>query len=131
MPIVLPKTEILSSEAVFLRPREDGEYLIFEGVRPPRGPSVSPFISEGGVRIPIHLSSWDACELFMQVGYLPPFFLVQRLSVEEVVEGKVARRLWVLRGARRSARFVYHSSREAVVRVQGLKKVVTQWRQVE
>lgn len=127
MPLTLAPTAQLSPAAVFLRSQGDGEYRIYR-VDTPHGPSVSPFITPNGIKVPQHLSPWDACEMFMQLGYLPPFDLVQTLPSEEVNMGEVVRRLWILRGARRTAKLVQESGRVAALRVHELKKEVTRWR---
>lgn len=77
---------------------------------------------------PVHLSPWEACGNYMDRGYLPPFELVRQLHEEEVEYGDVARRLWVLRGARRTARLVQEAGVFALRQVHTLKKQVQGWR---
>lgn len=86
------------------------------------------FYPTANLGLPLHLSPWDACAAFMEKGYLPPFELVRQLHEEEVQYGDVAKRLWVLRGARRTARLVQEASVFALRQVHELKKGVQRWR---
>lgn len=109
----LPPTAKLKLHTVFTRAVKEGEQGVYPGVN---------------IRLPFSLSPWDACSVFMEKGYLPPFELVRQLAEEEVSYGDIARRLWVLRGARRTARVVQESSLLTLRQVHQLKKKVQGWR---
>lgn len=99
--------------------------VVFTQGRREEGACVYP---NANLSFPSTASPWEACERFMEAGYLPPFELVRQLHEEEVEYGDVAKRLWVLRGARRTARLVQEASVFALRQVSELKKQVQRWR---
>lgn len=113
MPITLPPTANLDHESVFAQGRREGGHMRYHALN---------------LGVPFPLSPWDACAVFMERGYLPPFELVRQLHEEEVEYGEVAKRLWVLRGARRTAQLVRESAMLELRQVHELKKVVLSWR---
>ena len=114
MALLLPPTGTLRVNLILTAPQWEGDQRIY------------PL---AGLRLPRHASPWDACEACMLKGYLPPFDLVRELHEEEVGYGDIARRLWILRGARRTAQLVQEAAQLSLRQVGALKKTVQGWRQ--
>jgi hypothetical protein len=116
MPLLLPATKGLSLELVFAQGERVGEERAYS------------LANLRTLTLPWRVSPWAACADLMERGYLPPFELVRQLHEEEVEYGDVAKRLWVLRGARRTARLVQEAGTFTLRQVQDLKRSVQGWR---
>lgn len=111
--MLLPATQSLKMNTILMQGVREGDVRKYD---------------IANLRLPESISPWDACAAFMEHGYLPPFEWVRQLHEEQVVYGDVAKRLWILRGARRTARLVQEASLFALRQVHQLKKTVQRWR---